>query len=182
MDLKLTGVRLSFPDLFKAVEYQTGDGKFRFNATFLVAPGSANDKLIRDAIRKEADAAYGKKADSMLKAWENNANKFAYLDGNLKEYDGYEGMMYLACHTKTRPLILDENKNPLAEEDGKPYAGCYVNAVVSIYAQKGENAGIRASFSGVQFARNGDAFSAGKAATADDFDVVEDGSDAGDLI
>jgi len=182
MDLKLQGVRLSFPDVFKAVEYQTGDGKFRFNATLLVVPGSKEDKATRDAIKAEALAAYGKKADALLKSWENNANKFCYLDGNLKEYDGYEGMMYLACHTKTRPLLLDENKNPLSEEDGKPYAGCYVNALVSIYAQKGENAGIRASFSGLQFARHGDAFSSGKAATPDDFDVVDGGEDAGDLI
>lgn len=52
--IKLAGVRLSFPDLFKAVEFKTGDGKPRFNASFLVDPGSENDKKIKAAIAVEA--------------------------------------------------------------------------------------------------------------------------------
>jgi len=183
MKVKLTDVRLSFPDLFTAVEFKTGDGKPRFNATFLVVPGSENDKAIRAAIEHEANAAYGKKAAANLKAWENNANKYAYLDGNLKEYDGYEGMMYLACHSKVRPSVFDRNPNViLTAQDGKPYAGCYVNATVDIYAQQGENPGIRAGFTGVQFSKDGDSFAGGTAAAPDEFENLDDGSDASDMV
>lgn len=42
-------VRLSFPDLHKAVEFEPGDGKFRYNASALVVPGGANDKKIEAA-------------------------------------------------------------------------------------------------------------------------------------
>lgn len=184
-DIKLVNVRLSFPDLFVAKEFKIGDGKPRFNATFLVEPGSENDKAIQAAIKAEAEATYGAKAAAMLASMKGQSNKFCYLDGNLKEYEGYAGMRYLACHSKTRPLVIDRDRTILSQEDARPYAGCYVNAKVSIYAQKGENAGIRAAFSGVQFSKDGDAFSAGGPASVDEFDALDTpvgGEDDGGLV
>ena len=181
MKVKLSKVRLSFPYLFKAVEFKTGDGKPRYDATFLVEPGSANDKAIQAAIKAEAETTYGKKAEANLKAFSGQTNKYCYLDGDTKDYDGYEGMLYLACHSKVRPLVIDRDKSPLTEQDGKPYAGCYVNATVEIYAQAGENPGIRASFAGVQFDSDGDSFGGGKPASTDDFDDLGTDVDDGDL-
>lgn len=178
MKVKLKKVRLSFPNLWEPKEFKTGDGKPRFDATFLIEPGSENDKAIKAAILDAAKETYGAKWQATLKSLEGNSNKYAYLDGNLKDYDGYEGMMYLACHSKARPYICDRDPNvALAADSGRPYAGCYVNATVEIYAQKGENQGIRASFTGVQFAADGDAFSAGKPASPEDFDTVEEGAE-----
>ena len=175
--IKLKDVRLSFPNIWKAKEFKPGDGKFRYDATFLIEPGSANDKAINDAIKAAAAETFGAKADKFLQQVAGQSNKMAYADGDLKDYDGYQGMMYLACHTKVRPLIIDRNRQQLVEEDGKPYAGCYVNATVEIYAQKGENPGVRASFSGIQFVRDGDAFGGGSAAKVDDFEDLGETSD-----
>lgn len=177
MKIKLKDVRLSFPNIWKAKEFKPGDGKFRYDATFLIVPGSENDKTIKAAIQAAAVETYGAKADKFLAQCEGQANKNAYADGDLKDYEGYEGMLYLACHSKVRPLIIDRAREPLSEEDGKPYAGCYVNAQVEIYAQKGENPGVRASFSGVQFVRDGDAFGGGSAAKTDDFDDLGETND-----
>ena len=58
MKLKLTNVRLAFPDLFEAKEFEAGDGKPRYSATFLVEPGSENDKAIRKA-QKAACGIFG---------------------------------------------------------------------------------------------------------------------------
>lgn len=175
MKVKLTKVRLSFPDLFEAVEFKTGDGKPRYNATFLIEPGSANDKAIRAAIEHEAKETYGAKYAAILKGLENNANKYCYLDGNTKEYDGYADLWFLACHRRAAdgaPTIIDRDRSPLGANSGKPYGGCYVNAIVDIYAQKGENQGIRASFSGVQFDSDGQAFSGARPASADEFEEL----------
>lgn len=173
--VKLVNVRLSFPDLFEAKEYKPGDGKPRYSAAFIIAPGSENDKAIRAAILAEAKTTWEKKGESTLKAIENNPNKFCYMSGDLKEYDGYAGNMILSSHRKAssgRPLVIDQQKNPLVVEDGKPYAGCYVNATVEIYGQKGENFGMRCGLLAVQFAGDGDAFSAGTKPSTDDFDDI----------
>ena len=176
--LQLKDVRLSFPDLFTAVEFKTGDGKPRFNANFLIPKGSDNDKLIRKAIKEEADEALGKKADGLLAQWAPQSNKYAYADGDLKEYEGYAGNMVLSAHAKARPLVIDKDKSILTPADGKPYSGCYVNAIVDIYIQSGENPGVRCGFSGIQFFRDGDAFAGGRPASLDEFEAIDEGSDA----
>lgn len=174
MKIKLSKVRLSFPDLFEATQYQ-GKGAYRYNATFLIVPGSANDKAIRDAISSEAAAKWKGKASVMLKSMENNSNKYCYLDGNLKEYDGYENMMYLSSHRRQQdgaPLVIDRDKSPLTAASGKPYGGCYVNATVEIWAQEGENSGMRCGLIGVQFAEDGDSFSGASRPSADEFEEL----------
>jgi len=187
--VKLKDVRLSFPDLFNAVEFEKGDGKFRYNATFLVVPGSDNDKAVRAAIAEAAENKFGKKAAATLKGFENNPNKFCYVSGDTKSYEGYAGLMALSAHRKQSdgPVGVfdsvagaDGKPARLTGSEGRPYAGCYVNATVDIYAQDGQNGGIRCGLAGVQFWRNGDAFSGTKAADSGDFDVAE-GADAEDI-
>lgn len=180
----LKDVRISFCDtLFVPKEYEAGDGKFRHSSTFLVVPGSANDKAIQAAIKAEALAVWGKRAEVMLESMRGNSNKYCYTKGDLKadKYDGYEGMLVLASHRRAKdgaPGVFSQYPGPdgkaarLTEKDGKPYAGCYVNAVVEIYAQEGTNAGIRSGLVSVQFWRDGDAFSAGSVANPDDFETL----------
>ena len=82
MKVKLSDVRIGFTDLWTAVEFKPGDGKPRFNATFLIEPGSANDKALRAAIKTEAANTYGAKSEAIVKSMETNANKFCYQDGD----------------------------------------------------------------------------------------------------
>ena len=75
--------------------------------------------------------------------------------------------------------MLDANRNPLVEADGRPYSGCYVNATVELWAQQNTTGrGMRAELLGVQFLRDGDAFAAGSKPSEDDFDDVSEGADA----
>lgn len=180
----LKDVRIAFcQSLFEAEQYQ-GKGAFRHSSTFLVEPGSANDKAIRKAIAEVAEEKWPKKGAAKVTSYESNSNKFCYMKGDLKEYDGFQGMMALASHRKQgdgRPTILDQKKNPLQPSDGKPYGGCYVNASVDIYAQDGENAGIRCGLVAVQFARDGDSFGGARQSNGDEFEEIESGADADDL-
>ena len=181
MEVKLKNVRLSFPNLWHAKEFKTGDGKPRFDASFLCEPGSDNDKAILAAIEAEGKANHGEKWATVKKSLLGQSNKCCYLDGNTKSYDGYEDKWVLSTHAKARPLVIDRNRQTLTEEDGKPYAGGFVNAKVDIYVQKGENPGIRASFSGIQFVSEGEAFTGGKPASVDEFEDLGDGGDSDDL-
>ena len=163
MEIVIKDVRLSYPTLFQAKEFKAGDGKPRWSAAFIIEPDSDNDKHIRAAIESEAKAVWGAKAAATLKTVTGQSNKYCYTDGSTKANEEYQGKMVLATHRSaklTRPLIIDRDKSTLTSDDSKPYGGCYVNAKVEIYCQTGENTGVRASFSVIQFARDGEPFSA----------------------
>lgn len=185
MQIKLTNVRLAFPDLFNATQIN-GDGDAKFRATFLI---SKEDKKqiaeIEKAILQTATAKWGAKAEAVIKSIRGNSMRFNLRDGDEKaDYDGYEGCMSLSASSKTRPYVADRDNSPLAESDGKPYSGCYVNALISFFAYDKQGKGISASLSGVQFSKDGDAFGGGRPATAADFDdlTVDDGAGNDDLL
>lgn len=183
MDLMIKNVRLSFPKLDEPQEFPGAKIK-RYSASVLIEKGSEQDKQVWDAIRHEAREKWGKKWEAILESVKANSNKFCYRDGDLTEYDGYENHMVLASHRKEadgRPGVFDADRSPLAANCGKPYAGCYVNIKVSIYAQTGEYQGIRAGLTAVQFAKDGDSFGGAKRSDGSEFDDVSAGSDAEDF-
>lgn len=180
MKIKLSNVRLSFPGLFRPEPFKPGDPP-KYKATFLVEKGSEQHKQVEAAILAAAREKWGAKAEKILASIRNNPNKFCYQDGDTKAYDGYEGNFALAAKNALRPTVIDRDRTPLAEDDGKPYAGCYVNGLVDIFAYENSGNGISASLMGVQFAGDGDAFAGGGVANADDFDDVSTGADADTL-
>jgi hypothetical protein len=181
MKIKLTNARLAFPQLFEA-KTVNGEGKPAFSAAFLIDPADPQVKAINAAIEQVAKDKWGAKADAMLTTM-RKADKLALHDGDLKaQYDGFPGNLYISSRSATRPLVINTDKTPLIEADGKPYAGCYVNASVELWAQD-NNYGkrINASLGGVQFSKDGDAF-AGGAASEDEFDDLSAGANADELV
>lgn len=184
MEIMLKNVRLGpFAELFRAKEFKVGDGKPRWSAALVIDAGSENDKFIRNAIEAEAKNVHGDKAVKWLASIAGQKNQYCYLDGASKG-ESFEGKWVLSTHRSAklaRPLIIDRDKSPLTADDAKPYPGCFVNAKVEIYAQKGENAGMRASFSVIQFAADGEAFGS-FTPSADGFDDITAGADADSLV
>lgn len=182
MIIKLTNVRLAFPALFEA-KTVNGEGKPAFSAVFLLDPADPQVKTLNAAIEQVAKDKWGAKADVLLKQM-RAADKTALHDGDLKaSYDGFPGNLYVSARNATRPLVVNTDKTPLVEADGKPYAGCYVNASIELWPQD-NNYGkrINASLRGVQFCRDGDAFAGGGAASDDEFDDLAAGADAESLV
>ena len=183
MDFMIENVRLAFPVLWTPKEFTAGDGKPRYSAAFLIAPGSAADQAIESAINKEIAEKFPDpaKATAFRLDVEGQKNGWCYMLGDRKSYSGYAGMKVLSTHRKAsdgRPLIIDANKAALTEIDGKPYAGCYVNAKVSIYVQTtGEQRGVRASFGAIQFAGAGEPFTGATQASVDEFKDLSQGTD-----
>lgn len=178
MILKLKNVRLAFPQLFEA-KTVNGEGTPAFSASFILPPDHPQIKEINAAIDATAKEKWGEKTAAILKA-ARAADKVCLHDGDTKaEYEGYSGNLYISARNKTRPTVVDTNKTELGVADGKPYAGCYVHAVLELWAQD-NNYGkrVNASLRGVQFVKDGDAFAGGGAASVDDFDDLGDGADA----
>ena len=166
----LKNVRLSFPQIWTPKSFAQGQDP-RFNANFLLDKETQADQIekLKAAINEMvADKWKGKKPGGL---------KVCIGDGEEKEYDGYENAVYVSASTKVRPVIVDQKKNPLAEEDGKPYAGCYVNAAISLWAQDNQwGKRINATLDAIQFVKDGEPFG-GKKVTADVFGEIEEEDD-----
>lgn len=167
----LTNVRGSFLDIFVAKAVNGGEPRFSGNFLLDKTKDAAQIKKIGDEIRRlEAVTFKGKKLP---------ADKVCLRDGDEKEYDGYAGCMFLSAANKRRPTVIDRDKSPLTAEDNKPYPGCYVNAVVNLWAQDSQyGRRINASLEVVQFVKDGPAFGAPRV-NLDVLPDLEDGTPDG---
>jgi hypothetical protein len=176
--LLLKDVRLSFANgLFEAKAGEDG-GQAKFNCGIILSPDHPQIPAIKAAMQAVATEKWGAKAADVFKQLKAS-DKLALHDGDSKAYDGYAGNLFLSPSSPTRPTLLDGQKNPVTQADGKIYSGCYVNASVEIWAMDNKfGKRINCQLRGVQFNRDGDAFSAGRPADADEFEAVTDGAGA----
>lgn len=169
--------RLAFPALEKAESFQ-GEGAPQFGGVILIEPDSPEHEAAKAAMRQAAAEKWGEaKADAAV-AGLTKTLKVAMYDGDQKadKYDGFEGMIAISAKAKENapPLLLDGRKKALPRNTGVIYAGCYVNASIEFWAQDNKwGKRLNAQLRGVQFAADGDAFSAARPADADEFGVVE---------
>jgi hypothetical protein len=161
--VKINGVRLGFPSLFKKAVY-SGEAT-KFCATFLIPKDSEDAKKLRKLVKAMIEEEFGGK--------KIGSDKVCLKDGDEAEYDGFEGMWSIKASNDSKPTVLDRDRTPLTADDGRPYAGCYVNAIIEIWAQDNSyGKRINATLLGVQFAKDGEPFAGGRVASADDFDDV----------
>jgi len=181
MKLKLLNVRLAFPQLFEA-KTVAGEGKPAHSGTFLIDPADPQVKAINAAIDATAKEKWGAKADAILKQ-ARAADKVCLHNGDLKAtYDGFPGNLFISARNPLRPTVVDADKTPLTEKDGRPYAGCYVHVVLELWAQDNQyGKRVNATLMGVQFYKDGDSFTGGGVASEDDFDDISTGATADDL-
>lgn len=149
--IKLKNVRLSFPSLFHMAEFG-GESTGKYEATAVL------DKVEHADLIESIDSQIKQMMKNDLKS-KLSAEKLCFKDGDDLGRPEFEGKMTLKASTKKRPVVIDRDKSPLAEEDNKPYAGCYVNMIVSLWAQDNKyGKRINAQLDGVQFYADGEPF------------------------
>jgi hypothetical protein len=165
--VKLRNVRLSFPALFEARAMDGGTPNY--SAAFLLnkKTDAAQIKALTDAINEHLKLKN--------KGGKLPSNKVCLRDGSEKEFDGYgDAVMYVSASNARRPLVVDLQGNPLVAEDGKPYAGCYVNANIDVWWQDNKyGKRVNASLRSVQFVKDGESFGAGPLDATKEFDDVD---------
>lgn len=160
--------RISFPNIFRPSAFAPGQDE-KYSATFIMEKGGAAHQAVEAEIDRVIKEKWPKKVPGNL--------KIALRDGDEKDMDGFgDETMFFNASNKKRPGVFDRDRSPLVEDDGKPYAGCYVNAIVDFWAQDNSyGKRINASLTGIQFSKDGDGFGGGsRSAGADDFAVLED--------
>jgi len=182
MKVTITNVRLAFPNIFEPKVNE--QGKAQFGAAFIF-PANHPEKLKLDKIIEEVGAAkWSAKWPAMKKQMAAGDNLLIHNGDAKASLEGYEGNLYLNAYNSVRPTVVDRDTSPLVAADGKPYSGCFVVAILDIWAQDNSyGKKINAQLQGVQFYKDGDAFAGGgKAAEASDFAPIAEGADAEELV
>ena len=172
----LKNVRLSFPSLFVATSFNADQAK-KFGATFILDKGSPEHKKMLAEIERVAAERWGAKAMGTLQQL-SAQNKVCLRDGVEKaNMDGFgEGVVFFNASSQKRPGVYDRDQTPLTAEDGRPYAGCRVNAMVEVWCQDNQfGKRVNAELRGVQFSEDDEPFGGGGApASADEFPKLEE--------
>jgi len=177
MKLLLKNARIAFPCLFTPRAFEM-DGDRAFSAHLIIEKGGETAAQVLNACRSAAEEKWGSAKGNALFEALRKQDRICLHDGDQKsDYDGFGGMLYVSARSPSerRPLVIDADKTHLREEEGRPYAGCYVNALLELYGQDNKyGKRINASLKGIQFVRDGDAFGGAAPAKEDDFDDVSD--------
>ena len=179
MELRINNVRGAFLALHTAKAFAGAEGDPAFSGSFIIEKTDPQIKKINAAIDATAKEKWADKAPGILKLIRSTDKTFLH-DGDLKEaYEGFPGNYFIACRNKSRPLVLDRDKTPLTESDGKSYSGAFYNIVLDVWAQDNKyGKRVNATLKGVQFVSHGDAFSGSAPASPDAFDDLSEGADA----
>lgn len=189
----LKNVRLSFPHLFEPTA-SVEDGPKKYRATFLMDPetddGKANIKKLEAAIKKAATGVWKGNADKIRAKLDNDRSGLRDGDDCTNQagdvYSGYEGQKVIGATNGRKVKVLRRDKSNIdSTEAAEIYAGCYVNAVISIWAtdqKKHGGNGIFATLEIVQYAKKGEPFGASELDEDDYLDDMGDEDEDDDML
>jgi hypothetical protein len=161
--IKIASARLSFPSLFTTAQF-SGEDTGKYEATFIL------DKVEHAETIKGIQSHIDHLLKTELKG-KIPSDKICLKDGDESGRPEFAGKMTIKASTKRRPLVINRDKSPITAEDNIVYAGCYVHAIISLWAQQNSyGKRINASLDGVQFARDGEPFGDG-CISANEFDA-----------
>lgn len=187
---RLDNVRVDWPNLFKGEQFQA-TGKFRCGATLIIGADHPQLQQVNDAVKEAAAIKWKDKAAATLKAARAKDN-ICLRDGDLKTKapEGYQGNWVLSANCQggdteaecVKPTVYDRARQKVLDAKDNPiYRGCYVNALIEVYADSRFGDGVFCKLVGIQFKADGDAFGSAPA-RADDFEDVGEGADASDFV
>lgn len=156
-NLQIQNVRLSYPNLWKAKAMEQGQEP-KFSAAFILDKKLDAKQIaaIQAAMKVVAEEKWG--AGKVPKGV-----KYCLRDGGEQgraDTDGYgPDKMFFNANSVKRIPVVDRNLAPLDEQSGKPYAGCFVNVSIKLWAQDNQyGKRVNAQLRAVQFVKDGPAF------------------------
>lgn len=196
-EVKLKGVILSFADIFEPADDRKDDKtgeiiRGQYKANGLMKKGTPETAENVAKIKAAGQQVKTQKWGPVEKDWPKlKPEKVCLRDGDLENWDGYEGHLYISANSPDQPLCIDRVRDEkgkwveLTKANGglkKLYAGAVVNMIVRIWVQDNEHGKrLNAEIKAVQFVRHGTPFSGRTAVDAeaafDDDDVGQDDLD-----
>jgi hypothetical protein len=168
MEMIIKG-RAAFLHIFNPTNFQ-GEGALQYKSTVILPSGDPQIADIEKVCEQVGSQQWGTKWPQVKKELVTK-DKMPLKDGNQKDHlDGFAGNMFMSTSNKVRPVVVDFDKTPLVEADGRPYAGCTCNFMIDVWAQDNQyGKRINVKLKGVQFVEDGAAFGGGGTASPDAF-------------
>lgn len=167
--LKLRDVRLAFiQDLFIPRAYKDDPTKKKkFKCKLLIGKEHPQIDEVKEELSRLATEVWKEKAANIINSIKGDRQRFAFLDGDLSNYEGFPGNYSIAASNDTKPLFLHanpgtkENPNLITQESGVLYSGAFVIAHISFWTWDKSGPQVNCNLLGLQFYRPGEAFSGG---------------------
>lgn len=174
----LRKVRTSYFYGFKP--YKGDDGKESYCTHLILGRDHVDFGPLQALIKSVAVAEWGDGADAVLKQLVAQ-DRLCIHNGDVNKpgEDAYKGKVYVSTNSKKRFTIIDRDRSPLTEADGKPVSGDMVNAKINLWAQNNQfGKRINAQIMGVQFVQEMEHLSGGgRVAAAEEFGIEADTAD-----
>ena len=138
--IKLQGVTISYPKIFEPEENMSG--KVQYSAQFVIPKNHPQLKELQEKVLKVAKEAFPKLPLKNLKIGLKNNDTETKSDGTVKsEADPrLKGTFYFNANAdvKRQPQVVDRRLRVVTDDSGL-YAGCKVNASISIFSYEVRN-------------------------------------------
>lgn len=161
MEITLPEVRIAFCDSLFEKKAVMG-GKPQHSSTFIFGEDHPAFDLVSDTIDQVGSEKFKEKWPQVKKELEMSA-KTCLKDGEYKSsYEGFAGNWFVTANNSRGVVGVYDQQAKLTNNQSLIYAGCYVNAVVDIWAMDNQHGRrICATLVGVQFVKDGDSFGGG---------------------
>lgn len=160
-NLTLQNVRLSYAHIWEAHSMDPATQAPRFSASLLLPKtDTAQVQAVQRAIQQALQEGAAKFNGTIPPA---AALKLPLRDGDAERADDpvYAGHWFLNANSKTRPQIVDENVQPILDQE-LVYSGCYVNVSLSFFAfNRNGNRGVAVGLGPIQKVRDGEKLGGG---------------------
>jgi len=175
--LVLKNVRLGYPKLFHAEAIKgLEDSKPRYGCALYLPKSDVASKA-------RIDKEIARITKEHLKGVRPKSKDISISDGDGEDGDENTAGCWIINANRAehqgRPQVVDRNLQPLTADDEKPYAGCYVMAVVCLYKPKAWNK-VACSLEVIQFSRDGERFGAAPVDVHSVLTNLEDEDEDGD--
>jgi len=171
--------RLAFAQIWEPKSYD-GKSEPRCSASIILDPKAQKaevDKVIA-AIQQVASEKWGAKSGDVLKTLKAKGDICLHDGATKSEYDGFDGMVFVSAANKARPVVVDRDKSPLTQQDGRPYSGCFCDFSIDIWPQDNQyGKRINAKLLAIRFYEDGPAFGGGAGYSDADFDDEDDAAE-----
>lgn len=196
MKVIVKNARLSFNDLWEAKSINGGKPKFtatlicsdetkmkytNWHGTQVIFPHAKMQEVCEHVLKEKFGKVPAKADNWAYNKADGSTTRDEYTNDDGDYWAGFDDETWYISAGKLeakckggKMTVLDQQREPIEANSGLLFSGCYVNAVLDIYAYDGDSGkGVTASLEGVQLLRKGEPLGITQIDAADEFDEEE---------